>query len=60
LSIFTSKTWGLKTMTEKQLDELYNIIEEVLLENRIPKEFRDLIIRSIIGRCSRAGYIKME
>lgn len=47
-------------MTEKQLDELYNIIEEVLLENRIPKEFRDLIIRSIIGRCSRAGYIKME
>lgn len=60
MSIFTSKTWGLKTMTEKQLDELYNIIEEVLLENRIPKEFRDLIIRSIIGRCSRAGYIKME
>ena len=47
-------------MTEKRLEELYNIIDEVLIENRIPKEFRDLIIRSIIGRCSRAGYIKME
>lgn len=47
-------------MTEKSVDELYNIIDEVLLENRVPKEFRDLITRSIIGRSSRAGYIKME
>lgn len=48
-------------MTEKKtVDELYSIIEEVLVENRIPGEFRDLIIRSIIGKCARAGYIKME
>ena len=40
--------------------ELYEIIDEVLIENRVPKEFRDWIVRSIIGRCSRAGYIKME
>lgn len=46
-------------MSEKTVEELYGIIEEVLVENRIPKEFRDLIIRSIIGRCSRAGYINM-
>ena len=44
----------------ERLDGLYNIIDEVLVENRVPKEFRDLIVRSIIGRCSRAGYIKME
>lgn len=47
-------------MTKNRLDELYNIIDGVLIENRVPKEFRDYIIRSIIGRCSRAGYIKME
>lgn len=46
-------------MSEQQLEELYTIIEEVLVENRIPKEFRDWIVRSIIGRCSRAGYIKI-
>lgn len=44
----------------ERLDGLYNIIDEVLVENRVPKEFRELIVRSIIGRCSRAGYIKME
>ena len=49
-----------KRMTEKRLEELYNIIDGVLIENRVPKEFRDFAVRSIIGRCSRAGYIKME
>lgn len=46
-------------MSEKTVDGLYEIIETVLVENRVPKEFRDWIIRSIIGRCSRAGYINM-
>ena len=46
-------------MTDR-LGELYEIIDEVLIENRVPKDFRDWIVRSIIGRCSRAGYIKME
>ncbi len=47
-------------MSEQSLEELYSIIDGVLVENRIPREFRDWIVRSIIGRCSRAGYIKME
>lgn len=45
---------------DDRLEELHDIIDEVLIENRVPKEFRDLIVRSIIGRCSRAGFIKME
>ena len=46
-------------MIKKNINELYTIIDEVLLENRVPQEFRDLMVRSIIGRCARAGYIKM-
>jgi hypothetical protein len=42
------------------VEELYGIIEDVLVENRIPMEFRDMIVRSIIGRCARAGYICKE
>ena len=48
-----------KMADKTSVDELYNIIDEVLIENRVPKEFRDYTVRSIIGRCSRAGYINI-